>query len=177
MKTLVVSVLLITSTCFAELGPPYADAPSDKIPSHPTWSLGFGPAFMSSMNSDGVGIGLEGGRAWDVRVASVKVFSTFAIRSSAYFGQLGLGVSKFILDQDTSPYVGVDLGYGFSKADGGSAFSGHSASGFVVGAGGGVQMFRSADIQVDVGLRFALLLKDTPLGHPSLTFFKASVLF
>lgn len=177
MKNIVVLILLVASVSFAEMNAPYADPPSDKIPSHPTWSLGFGPAFMSSLQSDGVGIGLEGARNWDVRVASVKVFSTFALRSSAYFGQLGLGVSKFILDQDTSPYVAVDLGYGFSKADGGGAFSGHTASGFVVGAGGGVQMFRSADIQVDVGLRFAILLKDTPLGHPSLTLFRASVLF
>lgn len=177
MKKILGLILLVASTSFAEMAPPYADAPSDKIPSHPTWSLGFGPAFMSSMNAGGVGIGLEGARAWDVRVASVKAFTTFALRGSAYFGQLGLGVNKFILDQDTSPYVAADLGYGFSKADGGGPFSGQSASGFVIGAGGGVQMFRSADIQFDVGLRFALLLKDTAAGHPSLTFFRVSVLF
>lgn len=172
MKTIAFLILVCSPLALAEM-PSYGDKPADKIPSHSQYSLGFGPAFLSSLNSDGVGLGLEAARSWDVQVASVKVFSSFALRGTATFGQLGLGVNKFVVEDDTAPYVSADLGYGFSKADHGGPW----ASGFVIGAGGGVQLFRRADIQVDVGLRFALLLKDTTLGHPSLTFFRAAVLF
>lgn len=141
------------------------------------WYLGFGPVALGNLNATGVGIGFEGARAWDVGIASVKLFGIFALRGSSYFGQFGLGINKFLSDGEYAPYVTADLGYGFAKVDEGSVFAGESTSGFVLGGGAGVQLFRSATVNVDVGLRAALLLSSTSLGQPTLLFFRVGLFF
>lgn len=157
--------------------PSFAEPPVEKNRALPQWYLGFGPTTLGHLNAEGIGLGLEGAHAWDVNVAVIRIFSTFAIRGSSYFGQLGLGVSRFLMDTETAPYLAADLGYGFAKATGSSLISGESTTGFVLGFGAGLQMFRNADVNVDVGFRLAFLLSDTAFGNPNLAMLRVGLYF
>lgn len=138
--------------------------------------VGIGPAFMGNMLSTGAGVLLAGTYGWDLNEAIIKLNGEMAFNGSATWASVGVGVQGFLLSGEHVPYVAADFGLTYARADATSPVP-RTATGFSVGAQAGIQLFRTANVQFDAGLRYAIVLKENAMGHPSLVTLRVGIWF
>ncbi len=138
--------------------------------------VGIGPAFFGNMSAPGTGFLLAGTYGWDLNEAIIKLNGELAFNGSATWGSLGVGVQGFLMSGEHTPYVAADFGLTYARSQSTSAVP-RTVTGFSVGATAGVQLFRTANVQFDAGLRYALVLKENANGHPSLLTVRVGVWF
>lgn len=129
--------------------------------------FGFGGAILSNLNATSdVGYSFSIGRAWDANVAMIKLVGHGDFSGSAWMLTAGIGGNYFFTMTDIAPYVTADFGAGAAKIDGGGVLSGETVGGFAFGGGAGVQFLRTSSINLDLGFRASVILKENPLGFP-----------
>lgn len=128
--------------------------------------VSFGGAALSNLRSPDIGYSIGVGHAWDLNVALIKILAEFDFSGSAWMVSGGIGGAYFFLPTDIAPYVAADFGAGAAKIDGGGVLSGQTIGGFAAGAGAGVQFFRTASVNLDLGFRAGFLLRENALGVP-----------
>jgi hypothetical protein len=143
-----------------------AKAGMERKPARRMTLLGFGPAWMNNLGTSGMGYYFEGAYGWDVNKALVKIDAGIALNSSAFFSHAGLSGNLFLTDQDISPYVAADAGFGFSKSAGNGVLSGETTAGFLVGGGAGVTFLRTSSINLELGFRIDTILNTNSAGNP-----------
>ena len=125
-------------------------------------AAGFGPAGLANMSSESVSYNLYYGVLWEVNPqAAIKAIgeasSDFA---DATLFTANLGANYYLLNNDISPYLGGDLGFGFGIGEDDNAF------GFDVGTVIGVQLFRLTDTQMNIELHTQVLLSEVGDNFP-----------
>lgn len=136
-------------------------------PARKAWYVGLGGAALHALNVDGIGYSLGVAYAWDLNTALLKLMAEGSGLNNAFMASVGLGGNYFFSRADVAPYAAADFGLGAAKAVGGSGFfSGDTRGGFDLGAGGGVQLLRSASVNLDIGFRAGFLLKQNGFGTP-----------
>lgn len=129
--------------------------------------LGFGGSDFKSLNSTGIGYSFGLGYAWDLNVMMINLMADGNVNGGAFFFDGTLGLTYFLDTRDVAPYLSADFGGGAAKLDGGGVFDGQTVGGFVLGVGAGVQILRTAVVNLDLGLRANWLMHDTSQGTPS----------
>jgi hypothetical protein len=143
------------------------------------WCVTFGPSFVSRVGANGALIGVSGAHYWNTSpFFAVKAF--FDVNNApgenrAHFSSIGIGSNYYIFNRENSPFVGLDFGYGGSDREKGGAAE--QLTGFVPGASAGYTFFRTSQVGVEVGLRFAALLRSGELGSPLLLGARIGLLF
>ena len=107
----------------------------------------------------------------------LKVITEGSFNGSAFFVNGGLGANFFLSMTDISPYLAADFGAGAAKIDGGTVLVGQTVGGFVVGIGGGIQVFRTSATNLDLGFRAGFMLKSNDLGAPQVLTFRLGLYF
>ncbi len=128
--------------------------------------VAFGPAAFSHLNATGLGFYGAGAYAWDVNRMMVRLRVELAVNGGAIFTDFGLGASYFLSDRSFAPFVGLDLGFGFSRIDQGAFLTNETISGFILGPTAGFHVLRTHAINLEVAAKAAFLLKAGSLGTP-----------
>jgi hypothetical protein len=138
---------------------------TQRRPARHTVYLGFGGTWLANLANDNLGYSFGLGYGWDLNRVLLKLVGGLDIAGSAFILSTGIAADVFLTTTEVAPYVGAEFGYAFSKADGG-VFSGATANGFDVGIEGGVQILRTAAVNLDIGARAGFLLNSNGLGDP-----------
>lgn len=137
----------------------------------------FGPASFSNLSASGLGIYFASAYAWDTNRMMVRLRAEVAVNGGALFTDFGLGASYFFSDRSVAPFVGADVGFGFSRIDQGAFLTNETVSGFLIGPTAGVHFLRTSAINIEVATKFAYLLKRGSLGNPSAWLFRVGLYF
>lgn len=146
--------------------PASAEESATAVDSSARWYFGFGPAFFSSLNTGGTGVGIEAARNFPVNAAEIRWAFDFALKGGAFMGSSGIGVNYFFLKDSISPYLGGEFGFGLSRAVADVGVDGSINGGFVAAFSFGVQFFRDSPFHLDVGFKGSYMLRDTLNGYP-----------
>lgn len=138
--------------------------------------VGVGPAFLGNLNVSGAGYLISGTYGWDLNEAIIKLSAETALNSGAIWANVGVGVQAFLLNIEHAPYLAADFGIAYTRLSG-TAIIPRAATGFSLGAQAGVQLFRRSAIQFDLGVKYVVVLKQNPLGHPYAVLIKVGIWF
>lgn len=150
--------------------------PPKRRPGH--WTIGIGPFFGNQLGTETAMYNFAAGYILDINPrASVKTIGETNFSSgaeNARFLNLAVGANFFLGEQDTSPYLTTDIGYGFAR----NAQS-ETAEGFSAGIGAGFHFFKTAETNLDLLLRYAVVFDDFADGttNPSVTGVRLAVNF
>jgi hypothetical protein len=142
--------------------------------------IGLGPAGLWNLNSAGIAYYLTGGYTFDLHPVAMKVAGEFFGRNGAIGIVGGLGVSYFpniLNSKDLSPFIGFDMGYGTARVNQGSGIFEQWVPAMVIGPALGVQFFRNADVNLELGLKWGFFLASGNAGSPSYSLLKLSFNF
>lgn len=133
-------------------------------------TLGLGPSTLGNLNAAGVAYYFVAGHGWDVGPALIRVRGELALDDNrALFTDFNLGLQYYFMPGDFAPFAGADLGLGIAHVVKGGLIDGDTRAGFIIGGSFGAQLFRTHSVSVELGIRLALLLKNsTSLGKPFL---------
>lgn len=125
------------------------------------WMVGLGPFISRNLKSDRAMYNLMGGHRWNVNPrTSIHTIVEAAYSSSGDQAQVynfAVGGNYYIPgDDDTAPFVTVDLGYGMAR----DAY-GNRGDGISLGTGVGFEFFRTTSTNLDLLLRYSMILDDT----------------
>lgn len=124
------------------------------------YTAGFGPANLQNIESEGLAYNFFGGYMWEpagyamIR-ASGDITTDF---SNSLLLSASLGANLYPLIKDISPFIGGEMGFGYSRG-GGDNTVGLSFGGFL-----GAQFFRTSDTQLIFELKLYILLNETGEG-------------
>ncbi len=130
------------------------------------WNFGFGPARVYNLNENDTQMNWNLGYNWEVDPNfALKIFLD---GTSSRASQLGIGVNYYMNNRDISPVVYAGLGYGSTTIkDEGNFFGlGETKTGFAVGAGVGVQFFRTSRVNLELLLHASHHLTANRMGAP-----------
>lgn len=133
-------------------------------------TLGLGPATLAHLNSSGVAYYFVVGHGWDVGPALIRVRGELALDDNrALFTDFNLGLQYYFTPGDFAPFAEADFGLGIAHVVTGGQIDGDTSAGFTLGGSLGAQIFRTYSVSMELGIRLALLLKNsTSLGKPFL---------
>jgi hypothetical protein len=138
--------------------------------------LGLGPIGLWNLNSAGLGYYVTTGYAFDVDQLTMKLGGEFFGRSGA-LGLVGsIGISYMptgIQLTDVNPFLGLDFGYGTARVN---DYGGWVAA-FVLGPQAGVQLFRTANVNLELALKWGFFMSAGQFGSPSYSLFRVSLYF
>ena len=126
-------------------------------------AFGFGPANLDNIESAGLAYSFYGGNYWDVaRYAGLKLFAeaTTDFDNSLLTG-ISIGANIYPVDSDISPFIGGDMGFGYTRASGDNFF------GLSFGGSAGFQFFRTSDVQLNAELKASVILDRSGKGYPA----------
>jgi hypothetical protein len=150
---------------------------SQRRPTHDRKYVAFGGSTLGQLNAPGVGYSLGLGYSWDLNTVALKLLLDGNLSGSALFMNVGAGINYYLTSTDFSPYVSGDFGLGWSKSDGGSLISGANSAGFVFGLGAGVEFFRTASVNLDIGLHASFMTVQNGIGLPAAFTLRAGLYF
>lgn len=134
------------------------------------WYFGLGGFGLRNLEANKVNYNLSIGYVWDMHwYASAKLFwdGTFSTGSNkASFNDFGIGGYYFFRDTDITPLATVDFGFG-SSTKSASVTPTEDTDGFVLGLGTGLRLFRLSKTNIELLLRYAVLLKENSQGMPA----------
>lgn len=133
-------------------------------------TFGFGPGFWHNMEDDTeFAYAFRYGRIWEVGwygAITLTSYTSFSTGTFQLHEALLLGGRYMFTASSVSPYVGAGLGFGYS-------YDGHEDShgdeygggyGFAWNAGAGVVLFRTSDLQLDLGLNYDMIIGESGVG-------------
>jgi len=130
--------------------------------------LGFGPFVQEHMglaSNDDIAYSLSFGHQWDTTSqAAITLGYEASFKDWSFINGVQLGVCYYFDDEDTAPFVGLDMGYGAARSDNTSTVFGFSG-----GARAGFMFFRNSSTQLSLQLRYLGILEDNGKGYPSST--------
>ena len=129
--------------------------------------FGFGGASLSNLNSGAIGYSFAVGETFDLNQVAIRILGELDIQGTALFSSAGVGLNYYFNTSNYAPYVSGDFGWGVAKIDGGSWAAGTTVFGFVFGFGAGVELFRNASINMDIGFRTAFVMNQNGNGIPT----------
>jgi hypothetical protein len=141
------------------------------------YHFALGPAFLGSYGASGLGYSFSLGKAWDVNTAMIRLRGDFFGKGSALGLDAGLSGQYFLMNSDYAPFVGAEFGFGFARQDTGALFNDDFHFGFWLGPLVGVQLFRTASVQMELSGKWSVLLASTPLGNPNYFTFRVGLYF
>jgi hypothetical protein len=140
------------------------------------WELGFGPALVDAINTPyvlaswrfGYDVQLDPKMAWFLEADWVSPTGN----TDAYFFTLAFGGSYFFSNEEQTPFVTADIGYGsvHSHRDCESYIcepAGDDAAGVAIGMGAGYKFLRNSMFNLGVLARYDLLVGTTTRGTPA----------
>ncbi len=142
--------------------------------------LGLGPSGLWKVNSPGLGYSFNAGYAFDFETVSMRLGGEFLGRSGAIGLIAGMGLFYFpeqISWPNFHPFMGLDLGYGTIRLNESNGVLGAWVPALVVGPSFGVNLFRSTDVNLELGFKWGFFLNSGALGNPSYCLFRASLFF
>lgn len=133
-------------------------------------TFGFGPGIWHNMEDDGeFDYAFRYGRIWEVGLSGAITLTSYTSFSTGTFQlheALLIGGRYMFSPSSFSPYVGAGLGFGYSydthEDDYGDEYG--SAYGFAWNAGAGVVLFRTSDIQLDLGVNYDMIIGESGVG-------------
>lgn len=174
------SILLLSSLS----GPVFGEAKtvdvkeeaSTKRQADKGYYLGLGPIGLWNLNSAGLGYYVTTGYAFDVDQLTMKLGGEFFGRSGALglVGSIGISYMPSALQvTDVNPFLGLDFGYGTARVND----NGSWVAAFVLGPQAGVQLFRTANVNLELALKWGFFMSQGPMGSPSYSLFRVSLYF
>jgi hypothetical protein len=141
------------------------------------WALGFGPTWVSNVNSGGGKFGLLIGYTWEIIDPNVMIKLYWD--GAAGFSFFAIGANYFFSESKISPFAGLSFGYAGSSVQSVPGYiSGViDTSGFAGGAELGMSFFRNSRVNLNVSGVFNTLFTSNYLGTPSLVGLRIGVLF
>jgi hypothetical protein len=136
-----------------------------------------GPVFLANSGTSGVGYGFTLGKSWDLNNALILIRADVFGQGSAFAADLGLAGHYFLLDTKYAPFVGGEFGFGGIRQNTGTLFSDDFHLGFFLGPIAGVQLFRTSTVQLELAVRWSIMLQSTTLGRPSVLGFRVGLYF
>ena len=139
------------------------------------WIFGFGPTVLSNSGSDESGYYFNFGYNWQLHPQwSMQLAWDFATleSSEADFNLLSLGVNYYFKDSSSSPYFGIDFGYGSADADVcseqflGACYGDDTTSGCGASAKIGWQFFRTSTVNLGIEAKYSTLFESHSEGVP-----------
>ncbi len=181
---LVVAFVLLFVTIAARAEEVASPASSNSVSSDRQLALrgyyfGIGPVALSNLNATGVGYYLTAGYGFDVETVVIRLGTEFFGKSGALGMTAGLGASFFPLHDKNigvDPYIGFDFGFGTTRTSA-DLFRGEWVDGFVIGPTLGVHILRTADVNLDFGVKWGFFLASGTLGSPSYGVFRVALYF
>jgi len=124
------------------------------------YTAGFGPANLQNVESEGLAYNFFGGYMWEpANYAMIRASGDITTDfSNSLLLSASLGTNLYPLVRDISPYIGGEMGFGYSRG-GGDNTVGLSFGGFL-----GAQFFRTSDTQLIFELKLYMLLNETGKG-------------
>jgi hypothetical protein len=124
------------------------------------YTAGFGPANLQNVQSEGLAYNFFGGYMWEpANYAMIRASGDITTDfSNSLLLSASLGANLYPLKRDISPYIGGEMGFGYSRG-GGDNTVGLSFGGFL-----GAQFFRTSDTQLIFELKLYILLNETGEG-------------
>lgn len=106
------------------------------------------------VESDSLKLGLSGGYEWNFGPNGIKAFGDLVFKgdSPGLFG-FGLGATHYFDRRSFAPFAGGEIGYGFALPQGPADTEGA----FLIGAVGGLQLIRTAGLDLHIGARMSLM--------------------
>ena len=146
-----------------------------------SWNLTAGPALTLGLESDNVLYGVSGGYTFNLTPAlGARVFADANVGSgedSAQYLDLGaaakLGMGDVIGQQTSRAYILGDVALASAR----NADTDHSETGLAVGAGVGYNFLRTQRTDIDLLLRYSLMLSEVDDKLPSLLTARVGVNF
>ena len=178
--SLALAILLmgfVSTSLFAESKPlETANDISTKRQAVKGYYLGLGPIGLWNLNSAGLGYYVTTGYAFDVDQLTMKLGGEFFGRSGALglVGSIGISYMPSALEvTDVNPFLGLDFGYGTARVN----EYGDWVAAFVLGPQAGVQLFRTANVNLELALKWGFFLSSGKAGSPSYSLFRVSLYF
>ncbi len=132
--------------------------------------LGLAPSWMSHLGASGLAYELSGGFGWDTSTMMIQLGASVQLHREAIAARSGVLLKYFIPHRwrgDFAPYIEGGFGLGVAtriQEEAGSPEQ--TAAGFSVSGGVGLQLLRTADVHLDLGLRAHMLLDANESGRP-----------
>lgn len=128
--------------------------------------VGAGFSVLTHLGVKDLGWYFYAGRAWaagpihlgyrfNFGLDSIKPNDISSTRNWAWFGDVGLSVSSYLNNSDTSPFVMGEFGYAMARHAGLQSTSG----GMLTALGGGIGIFRTYDVHIQLGVRFSAIFQ------------------
>ncbi len=141
-------------------------------------SVGLGGVVLGNLNTgSNIGFGLGASYGWDLNRVRIKFNAAGALDQNALFVDGGIGLNVFLLTTDFAPYLSGDFGLGLTKTQSTALMDSEVNAGFVGGIGGGIEIFRTSSVSLDLGVRLAMLLKSNAYGNPQTLSVRLGVYF
>jgi opacity protein-like surface antigen len=166
MKTIVAAFLLAAS--FAAVA---------EIPNH-HWQIGTGPGYVSGLNTNDLTASWRVGYGWQMpgnfEMAVIADWAHSTQSTDMRYFTVALSGDYNFSDENISPYVTADLGYGDVhvawECTGAECESPNDdAAGAALGVGVGYKFFRNSCVQVGVLARYDVVFVNTRRGTPMKT--------
>jgi hypothetical protein len=147
------------------------------------WEFGFGPAKLHHVNASENAVAWRIGYNWTIRPNfDLKLIWDIASsrgNDSSGFNGISIGGNYFFSEADMAPFVTMDFGYGGAQADDPTLVhpDNSDASGFIIGAGGGMKFFRTSKVNLGLSLRLSHMLSKTFDGNPNSLGLLVSIFF
>lgn len=138
----------------------------ERKPSRRIHSLAFGGSLFSQMNASSIGYSLGGAFGWDLVDTILKIQADLSLCGAALFFNADLETMFLLSRRETAPYLAGAFGFGVTRSAATDTVSSQTVAGFDIGAGGGLLFLRTSDVNLDIGLRFHLLLSANSQGNP-----------
>lgn len=148
-----------------EIPPEEVDKLVTRRKSRKFWSFGVGPFGSKNLGSDSMMYHGTTGYHWEVHTqGEIRTTWDLAFSSDwdALFSTGTIGGVYFLTNSEVSPLAGGEFGFGF--ADGPSTSSRFSFAG---GLFIGVRIFRTADLQLEIDLKYSSIFGENDLGLPA----------
>lgn len=132
------------------------------------WRLGFGPGWGQNLESKKAGTAFELGYVWGMEAAwdlylNWTIYSGRGSDDNSRYSAFALGANYFFTESKHAPFVTASFGYGGATVNDkdSSIFDEDSASGWAVGAGGGIKFFRTSTVNVGLSLNHSVTIDKT----------------
>jgi len=163
-----------------EVTPPARSEPGSES-TVTTRYLGLGPAWISKMGASGIAYEVTGGYGWDTSSMMIQLGVAMQLHREALQGRGGFQLKYFlphVFGSNAAPYIEGGFGLGLATRIQDEAGSPETLSaGFALSGGLGVQLLRTADVHLDLGVKVQSILDSNELGYPGVLSFGLQFFF
>jgi len=139
------------------------------------WLFGFGPAGTVNVKNEIPCLNVVLGYEWEIPASNAALRIVYE-GASYNFAIFGLNGEYFLSNADISPYVHGTFGWGGFQSLNALGDS-ETGSGFGLGAGGGLRLFRTSSVNLELNLGIHAILRSLGNGIPWTYAARVGILF